>query len=368
MIHRRTYVSCDQSVVNRRVRSDSLTAMEIAMSGFAARSVCVSRSNFHRIGGLLLLLLLALVSTCAKANCTFDKSGDSTATISFTTSASITVPFTFTPNFVLFTTGITNPSASNSATCTANTAYGVHDISGTTPASNVAIYPTSVAGIGYTLIHDSIPINTSSTTLFPAGCCNTGAGSSDLTFSVGATLELIQTGPIVSGTTLRAGPLGSWIWGSLTLLNFNLAQPITFIAPACTAAVSPITVVLPAVPTSALASGAGATAGSTPFNVVLNCPSGGTGNLQIQLTTTNPVGGDTGVITNTGSATGVGVQILQLVGSTFTAVTFGSNTQEGVTTLGGTLSIPYHAQYFRTTAALKSGTVAATATYTLTFN
>jgi type 1 fimbria pilin len=219
------------------------------------------------------------------------------------------------------------------------------------------IYPTSVAGVGYQLIH----ANDTSNFMGPYGTYT--APSQDSQFSVGTTLQLIQTGPIANGSVLPAGTFANWQWGSIVPEYFVLSNSITFVASACTVNTAAITVTLPTIGATALPS-KDTTTGSTPFNIQLTCPSGSTSQLSIMFTASSGLAaGYTNVLKSTGTATGVGVELLD---GNSNSVVFNNTTVVGATP-SGALSIPYTARYHAILNAVTAGSVAAKATFTLTY-
>ncbi|MBV8157762.1 MAG: fimbrial protein, partial [Dyella sp.] len=69
------------------------------------------------------------------------------------------------------------------------------------------------------------------------------------------------------------------------------------------------------------------------------------------------------ILKNTGTATGVGIQISDGGGN---PVTLGTPTVVG-TAASGAQSIPYLGSYYSTAASVGQGSVASTATFTLTY-
>jgi type 1 fimbria pilin len=192
----------------------------------------------------------------------------------------------------------------------------------------------------------------------------TYSGSVSETF----TAQLIVTGPVATGT-LSAINLMQFNWyvygispsqGYFATLTLNST---TVKAAACSIAVDPTVVTLPAVLASAF-TGKGTTTGQTPFNVQLNCHAGT--KLAITLATANQQTGSSSVIAPTagsGYAGNVGVQVLDGSGN---PITFGTAISEGTTT-SGTMNLPFYARYYATAPGVTAGAVAATATYTLTY-
>ncbi|HET6632073.1 MAG TPA: fimbrial protein [Rhodanobacteraceae bacterium] len=173
------------------------------------------------------------------------------------------------------------------------------------------------------------------------------------------TAQLYKTGTVTAGTT-----------GTVTLLNFStdggtagslLLAPFTVKVSTCSIATDPTVVTLDPVLATQF-SGAGSTAAQKSFAVELTGCSGGL-SLSIELDTADPAG-PAGVINSSGSAGGVGVQLLKANGST--PVAFGSTILVGTTTAGDN-AIPFYARYYQTGPSVTGGTVSATATYTLTY-
>lgn len=315
------------------------------------------RNIFQHFGGLCLIsLLLAFHSTSAHADCSFDKRTPSP--VNFTPPSTITIPFNLTTNTVIGTPVSAMPSNPPIITCTNGTPYGVQNLVGGAPTggSNY-IYPTAISGLGYQLIHADSP----SSFMGPYPTYTTTGGT--FKYRVGSTLQLVQTGPIANGSVLPAGTFANWQWGSIVPEYFVLTNSITFVASACNVSSTSLNVTLPTVATSAF-SGKDSTAGPTPFDITMTCPSGSTATLAIMFTASSGVpAGYNNVLMSTGSATGLGVELRD--GSANTVV-FGKTTVVG-TTPSGMLSIPYTAQYHAISNSVTPGGVAATATFTLSY-
>jgi major type 1 subunit fimbrin (pilin) len=144
----------------------------------------------------------------------------------------------------------------------------------------------------------------------------------------------------------------------------------TFVPPTCTidAGSQNQTVSLGSVALTSFAA-VGSTANPTPFNVVLdNCTQG----TKITMNVTGSADSKVlSVLQNTGgSATQVGVQILQAASSgatTGTALTLNSNVNLGVVSTPGSMTFPFVAQFYRL-GTMTAGSVAATATVNFTYN
>lgn len=141
------------------------------------------------------------------------------------------------------------------------------------------------------------------------------------------------------------------------------------IAPTCSvsnATSGNLSVTLPAVMTSAF-SGAGSTAGQTPFQLDLTgCPTNPSGvkvAAQFSGTTINADGN----LGNTASG-GSNVEV-QLTNSTGTAINLQSNPTpvDATVDASGNATLAYQARYYATQATVSSGAVTASVQYTLTY-
>jgi len=353
----RSAIGKSERVTVRPATMRSDTALPAALP--AALSITAScRTASLRIGGSLLILLLALMPAGVRANCTF-KQGTSPSPVDFTMSSSITIPFNLAVGAVLGNPVLASPSYPATVHCSNNMPYGMQNLVGsnTTSGGTNYIYPTSVSGLGYQLIHADNPSSFMSP--YPD---NLSGPKFTAQFSVGTTLQLVQTGPIANGSILQAGTLANWQWGSIDPEYFVLQNSITFVAPACVVNTTNIAVTLPTVTTAAF-SGKDSTTGATPSSIQLTCPSGATSQLSIMFAAQNGTPpGYNNVLKNTGSATGLGVEMIYNSSS----VIFGSAIFVGTTPAGG-LSIPFTAQYHSVSNTVTAGGVQAAATFTLSY-
>ena len=225
--------------------------------------------------------------------------------------------------------------------------YGVANALGGYKSDNVT-YETGVPGIGFRITHPND---------YLTPYAQNSQSVSATTFSVTSGIELIKTGTIVSGSTLSAGKLADWQWGSLIPETFRLANTITFTTPSCTIVTNPINVVLPNVLSSAFV-GVGSTSGAKPFQIQLSCPTGtAVKKIMLQTAFADSHAGVVAPTTGPGFAQGIGVQILDRNSN---PITF--NVQALVSP-NATTSIPYFAQYFQTAATVSGGAVKATVTF-----
>ena len=315
--------------------------------------------NYLRLGSLLALLTLVLWPAGARASCSLNGSKENVI---------VTLPSTITldPNAavgtVLATSPVATPSPSNSSvTCNGfYTQIGVMNLVGSQPAGSSTIYPTGVNGVGYRILHPD-----SSYYLLPWGYDYIGSGT--YTLSVGSAVQLVKTDVIASGATLSAATLGYWRYdhngaNDVRGEDFVLGNSVTFVSPSCSVTTPSISVTLPTVSNTALAS-VGATAGSTAFSIQLDCGNAAGRTLAIEFDTANASAGATGVIVPSGTATNVGVQLLD---ASFAPVTFGTPAVVG-TTPSGQYSLTYYARYYATATPVQAGTLSATATFTLSY-
>jgi type 1 fimbria pilin len=325
----------------------------------------------HRIGRRggwgrywLLLLLLALgfaPNGNVLAQCYEDQSSPGAqGSVTFNPPSTIAVPTGVATGTVLWSSTTQTPSPSPIYDCYNTVDYGVKNNVGNTPGSGVEYYPTGVAGVSYAIIHNGTP-------LYPYATSSEAFGNGEIvTFSVTSTLELVATGTITSGSTLAANTLGYWQWqgnGNPEIEAFILGNPVTFVGSSCSVNTNPINVTLPTVSTTALGS-VGSTAGATPFAIGLTCTGAAGMSVSVTMNYNGTASGIQGVLSPTsGSSSGIGVQVLD---QTSTPVTFGTAEAEGTTPVGQ-MTIPYYARYYQTKATITAGTLAASATFTLTY-
>lgn len=302
---------------------------------------------------LILLMIVGLFPSLSHAACSIT-SGTAPAPVYFSPPSSITIAYNTAVGTAIYTSNQITPTNPNSMSCNNNSAFGITNQVGSQPATTVYTYPTSVSGLGYQLVH-----GTSTAYMYPYGYRTIANGS--YINSNSTALILVKTGPIVSGSVLPAGTLAYWTYAnSLNIESFVLNNSVTIIDPACSVVTTPINVTLPTVALSSM-NAVGAVSGDTPFNIQLTCSSGATLAITLNYNGTNTA--VTGVLSSTGTAGGVGVQLLN--SDNKTPVSFGTTTTVGATP-NGTLNLPYYAQYYRT-GTTTAGTVAASATFTLSY-
>lgn len=301
----------------------------------------------------LLAVALMPLPRLAQANCWFV--GGGMTRVQFNTPSQITLPDTISPGTVLWRSSMTSQNADTDVYCNQRTNGGIVNYLGVQPPAGATTFATNIPGL-------SIRLARGSTANYLMATPNDYLTSGTTSFSQSTSLELIATGAIANGSTLYAGQLAHWDFGNLdSVVVFQTLNATTFTRP-CTILVDPTVVSLRTVTVSELQGGGGTTAGDTPFSIKLNC----TANLPLEITldANNPHSVRDGVlntISQSGSATGVGVQI------TRNGQPVRLRREIDVTTTGGPFDIQFGARYYRTSGTLRPGLVAATATYTLTY-
>jgi len=321
--------------------------------------VTLRRPRISRWGLLALLALLWSLSPAqAWAGCKFTN-GSTANTVTVTPPSTLAVSAAAPVGTVIWTSSPAMPASAVWLNCQPNgDVSGIVSTVGPQPASSGnPVFPTAIPGLGFQVIRNDtgsvIPV-------YPNGSVT--KGKFELNTSV--TVRLVVTGVVNSGSL--SGALGSWNFlGVGPALSINLGSPITVASNACSvsSASQNLTVSLPAVATGAFG-GTGSTAGATPFSIQLNCPGGATSNtVLLQLDANSPF--SSSVLSNSGSATSIGVQVLDGSGN---PVQFGTPQAIGTTT-SPQIVANFRARYYQTSnnAAGIPGSVSATATFTISY-
>lgn len=172
----------------------------------------------------------------------------------------------------------------------------------------------------------------------------------------------------VPATQMAAGSsLGGWgrvsAWGEISSPIPPLSSgSIVFTSVTCTVSTPTLTVALPTISKTAVAS-AGATAGLTPFTLSFTGCSSSPSGFSVTQTWSFTTGPASNVIANTGTATNVHAQILD---STLTPITNGGTTSFTVPAAGGASTQQFYARYYSAGSG-SAGSVSGTATFTLTY-
>ncbi|MFL9920871.1 fimbrial protein [Paraburkholderia fungorum] len=240
------------------------------------------------------------------------------------------------------------------------------------------IYPTNIPGIGiriYAWSSKSYYASPTTPTLTPNSW--TFSYSTSGAYGTGYQqfqFDLVATGPVSnSGTNMLSYNVAPWMSvaandGSGQMVIANLALTATVTTPTCSVTNTLVSVLLPTVFTGSLITGS---AGTTNFNLDLNCTAG----IKVGVTLTDATDpSNTSTILSLSpdsTAKGVGLQILKA----WTPIAFGAdspaadnlNQWSAGTAVAGPMSIPLTARYVRTTGALNAGTVKGLATFTMSY-
>ncbi len=279
-------------------------------------------------------------------------------------------------------------------TCTTagsyNASYGWRlNYTPTSPLVSTSIgqgtYATSMSGLGFRMY---LPDGTliTPTTYGTNGGDNFGLNSSgsfcrgsglsckltNNTYTFVFRIDLVRT-----ATTLTSGTFSSSLVtfgfqdnytgaGNGNLLGSETTSPVTFVftTPSCTVTTSSASqaITLPSVLSSTFAS-VGSTAGASAFSVdLVNCIT----QTAVTMTVSGTVDTVQSVLKNTGTAQGIGVQLLN-GGAAGSALALNSAIAVGNVGAGTSMSIPMAAQYYRL-GTVGAGSVVAVATVTLTYN
>lgn len=245
--------------------------------------------------------------------------------------------------------------------------------------TSYTVYNTSVPGIGFvlrsTVVAGGQGFGSTAMTGTTAQTIASGNVYTDTTITITPWVRLIKTAPltavsyILSKTTFAYYAI-STNWangvGSVYMNGSTLSMQNT----SCTVNTQNISVSLPAINTAQLPA-LSSTTGSTPFSIVLNCPS--SQNIYMTLTdNSNPLRTSSiiGLEPSNSTASGIGIQILRngspvLLGPDSSNA---GNTNQFLIGLNqlGSITIPLSAQYIRT-GTVQSGKVKAVATFTMSY-
>lgn len=236
---------------------------------------------------------------------------------------------------------------------------------GTAVANMTGVYPTNLAGVGMRM-RDS-----NGKPMVGTGACSTtsslGKTAANGSFNVSGTFELVKTGPIQSGT-ISAAKYATRIFNSRAPLNngrnlMSVASgtPVRPVSCSVAADTANQTIPLATVSPSMFAS-AGSTAAKTPFSIGLSCESGV--KVAVTFSSVSGASGVPTVVASNGTATGVGVQLLDTSHKPITLdkalrLTFGTT---------GNMSFQFYAQYYRLSAVdVTAGRVNASAIFTMSY-
>jgi type 1 fimbria pilin len=232
-------------------------------------------------------------------------------------------------------------------------------------ATVTGAYITNVAGIGI------ITRDSTGKPLIGAGTCpataKLGTTGPDGSFNVSGTFELVKIGTITGGTMSGFG-FDTYIMNSGYTLNngndlvwLNTGTVIKAVTCDVTAATANQTITLPTVSSSAFPA-IGSVAGRQAFSLGLTCQAGV--QISVMFTSTSGSTGVASVLGNSGTAAGIGVQLLD---STFAPITLDSPLLLTSNSTGNS-SFNFGTQYYRvSTSPVNPGSVRATAIFTMIY-
>lgn len=185
------------------------------------------------------------------------------------------------------------------------------------------------------------------------------------------TAQLIKTGPVTPGSInqIQLLQFTAYEYGYTpsdpymnTMLRLNTGTDVTVKSCSVNTDSAELTVTLPTIIRTQIGPGVGATTGRTRFTINLTCETGST--ARISMTSGSINNATQGILNNTGVATNIAVQMLK---EDTTVMPMNSAQLLGPTP-NGQWRVPFHVQYYRTsTNTIGTGSVKATATFTLTY-
>ena len=241
------------------------------------------------------------------------------------------------------------------------------------------IYNTSIPGIGFVVLSSVVAGGTGF-----GGTAMTGTSAQPIasgtvflntTITITTQVRLIKTARLTAtsytlGKTTFANYAVSTNWASGGGSVYMNGSTLSLQNTSCTVNTQSISVSLPTINTAQLPA-LSSTTGSTPFSIVLNCPS--SQNIYMTLTdNSNPLRTSSiiGLEPSNSTASGIGIQILRngspvLLGPDSSNA---GNTNQFLIGLNqlGSITIPLSAQYIRT-GTVQSGKVKAVATFTMSY-
>lgn len=253
-------------------------------------------------------------------------------------------------------------------TCTSANLFNQPVVACPTGPSAVAgmtgVYTTGLAGVGMRLVDiNGVP-------MVGTGQCSTTSflGTTDSAghFDVSGTFALIKTGPITPGT-LGAASYNTGIFQKSVTLNDNnntisalSTTPIKAVACSVMTGTANQTVTLPIMTTHSLSS-PGQTSGTTPFQIRMSCVEGVA--VSVSFESVSGESGVASVLGSTGSASGIGIQLLD---STRAALVLKQPLVITHSTTGD-FTMSFFAQYYRLNSAIGAGSVNGAAIFTMSY-
>lgn len=247
----------------------------------------------------------------------------------------------------------------------------VINLEGTRAYQGNNLYASGISGISYRL---KFQTSMCAMDWWPTKCplYRWGPGISGHTLLI----ELVKTGPIVSGGKLK-GRFARWFVNGADFANYSWAGVTTVesIKPTCTVATPSVSVALGAVPRSQF-TGVGSTSDAQGFDITLQCGGGDaalTTGVHVTLTDQVKPGNrtDTLSLTPQSTAKGVGIQVLR----EGEPIKYGADSAEAGNenqwlageAANGVFKIPLTAHYIQTEEIVSAGTADGRATFTLNY-
>lgn len=314
--------------------------------------------HIRRTFATFVLLIVVLHPAVSNAQ-TCSYTTGSAADLNATPPATISVPRDAAIGTRIYTSGKSiHPSQTFNIACSSKVSIGVQNAAGAAPAAGSVDFPIGNTGLSWRFLN----MYGTAQAIYPMPPTGSSWGSNP---SISYTVEIWKTGPIPAGTTIPAGVLGTYQFGTLTGLNIMLNSTVTITQPACST--SDVTVDMGTPGISAF-KGVGSRIATRPFAINLtNCPTG-IKSVAYQLdTTTSIISASAAVVAlnPASSATGVGLQILD---KSFNPVTLGTPIPfASYTTAGGNFVIPFNIGYYQTDSVVTPGTAIGSLTFTMTY-
>ncbi|KAF6660649.1 type 1 fimbrial protein [Enterobacteriaceae bacterium EKM102V] len=246
------------------------------------------------------------------------------------------------------------------------------------------VYSTNVAGVGYAL-GGTVLVSCPGRTKFVDGndtmdgnsdnkkiCAVNGLFDGGNTITAQARIQFYKTARSTGTGTVSARNVGAFILRNDQSGWQNPESAISIAAFNVTSTARSVSQSVISVPMGTVDRRAFGGTGTWPgdantrrFTIPLNCNAGTRVNVQIDGSIQNAARGVLNLNGGTGSASGVGIQLL--FGDSGGAVQFGRPISTGTAASEGAYSIPFRARYYQTGSDVTPGTADASATFTLTY-
>jgi major type 1 subunit fimbrin (pilin) len=181
--------------------------------------------------------------------------------------------------------------------------------------------------------------------------------------------RLVKTGPVVSGTVVPAGTVGTWSFGTLVAINMNISNSITVQNSGCTT--PDVSVDMGSYNQSVFKGIGSVSTPAKPVTIAVNsCPTN-LNSIQYQFIPVSAVLDATnGVLALSGDSTAAGIG-LQLKDNNGNALKYDTNTKYTLSAYnkatGGSYTIPLTANYYQTASTVKPGSANAVLTFVMIY-